>query len=57
MLRRRGISSVLHSGVAREGDQQRELKAHVWVTSGDQMVVGGEVAGQFTELARFSGTA
>ena len=56
MLRRRGISSVLHYGVAREEDE-RGLKAHVWVTSGEQMVIGGEVAGQFTELARFSGTA
>lgn len=56
MLRRRGISSVLHYGVARDG-QGDTLKAHVWVTSGEQMVVGGEVAGQFTELARFSGTA
>ncbi len=57
MLRRRGVSSVLHYGVAREADEQRGLKAHVWVTSGEQMVIGGEVAGQFTELARFSGTA
>lgn len=56
MLRRRGISSVLHYGVARDGPGDA-LKAHVWVTSGEQMVVGGEVAGQFTELARFSGTA
>ena len=57
MLRRRGLSSVLHYGVAREQGEARGLRAHVWVTSGEQMVVGGEVAGEFTELARFSGTA
>jgi hypothetical protein len=57
MLRRRGLSSVLHYGIARDSAEGRGLKAHVWVSSGEQIVVGGEVAGQFTELARFPDTA
>lgn len=54
MLKRRGLSTTLHYGVARGSSAEgRDLKAHVWVTSGDHMVIGGEVAPQFVELARF----
>lgn len=56
MLRRRGLSTVIHYGVARE-DDGKALKAHVWVTSGGHIVIGGEVAPQFTELAQFPSAA
>ena len=50
LLRRRGLDSALHYGAAkREGI----LKAHVWVRSGSQGVVGCEVAGDYALLARF----
>jgi hypothetical protein len=51
MLHRRGISSVLHYGVAREGEGG--IAAHVWVTVGGRAVIGGEEAPRFTCLATF----
>lgn len=53
MLWRRGLSCVLHYGIARERSPRGGLQAHVWVTSGGHMVIGEEVAAQFVELARF----
>jgi hypothetical protein len=50
MLRRRGLPAVLHYGVA---TTKSELKAHVWVRSGDLDVVGCENSGEFAEIARF----
>ena len=50
MLRRRGLASTLYYGAATiEG----ELKAHVWVKSGERDVVGCEVADEYAQLARF----
>jgi hypothetical protein len=50
MLRRRGMAVQLHYGAATiEG----KLKAHVWVRSGDQDVVGCEIADQYALLAVF----
>ena len=50
MLRRRGYSSTLHYGAA---TIDGELKAHVWVRSGDEDVIGCENAGDYALLARF----
>lgn len=49
MLRRRGIPSVLHYGVA----QSDGLKAHVWVDVDAQTVLGSEEAPRFACLASF----
>lgn len=50
MLRRRGLRSTLHYGAATiDGD----LKAHVWVRSGDLDVVGCDNAGDYALLAIF----
>lgn len=54
LLRRRGVASVMHYGVARTDG---ELKAHVWVTADGEDVVGGRVAVDHTELARFPAAA
>jgi hypothetical protein len=51
MLRRRGLDSVLHYGVGRDGDDA--LAAHVWVTLDGRVVVGEHEAAQFACLARF----
>ena len=51
MLRRRGIRSVLHYGVAQNAAEG--LRAHVWVDVGQRTVLGGEEATQFTRLASF----
>lgn len=51
MLRRRGIASVLHYGVAQ--DEVEGLKAHVWVGVGGQTVLGGAEAPRFSCLATF----
>jgi hypothetical protein len=44
------LASTLYYGAATiEG----ELKAHVWVKSGERDVVGCEVADEYAQLARF----
>jgi hypothetical protein len=48
LLRRRGISSRLHYGVARADDK---LITHTWLEAGGEIVVGGEVADGFSTLA------
>jgi hypothetical protein len=48
MLRRRGIASQLHYGVARDGDK---LVTHTWLEAGGEIVIGGEVAGEYSTLA------
>lgn len=49
MMRRRGVATRLHYGVAQSADQG--LRAHVWVTHGGTAFVGGEVAPDFVCLA------
>lgn len=50
MLRRRGYAAELNYGAATiEG----ELKAHVWVRSGENPVVGCENSDEYALLARF----
>lgn len=48
MLRRRGIPSRLHLGVAGGGE------AHAWVTVCDRTVIGGAGRERFVPLAAFS---
>lgn len=47
MLRRRGIASRLHYGVARDGNK---LVTHTWLEAGGETVIGGEVAGEYSRL-------
>ena len=49
MLARRGVGSTLHYGIARE----EGLKAHVWLSVGDEIVIGGREADGFTEVGTF----
>ena len=51
LLRRRGVPTALHYGVAQ--DQERGLSAHVWVTHAGETIIGGERAGDYTCLATF----
>jgi hypothetical protein len=53
MLRRRGIGSVLHFGVATLKDADRHLHAHAWLDAGGIEITGYPVAGEFTEVASF----
>jgi hypothetical protein len=48
LLRSRSISSRLHYGVARSGDK---LVTHTWLEAGGEIVIGGEVAGEYSTLA------
>lgn len=50
MLRRRGISSVLHFGVGRSDSS---LKAHAWLEAEGGFVCGGREAVDFTPIAGF----
>ena len=52
MLRRRGLGYSLHYGAA---NKDETVAAHVWVTSGEQDVVGYENQDEFAPLARFDG--
>jgi hypothetical protein len=51
LLRKRGINTRLHYGVAQDG--AGPLKAHVWVTHDGVAVIGGEEAEGYTCLATF----
>lgn len=51
MLRRRGIRSVLHYGVAQ--NPEKGLHAHVWIGVGDRLVLGGDEAAEFKCVASF----
>lgn len=51
ILRRRGIGTVLHYGVAQGDDSS--LKAHVWISYQGRSMLGGEVAGDYVCLATF----
>jgi len=48
LLRRRGIESRLHYGVARADDK---LITHTWLEAAGEIVVGGEAADGFSTLA------
>jgi hypothetical protein len=52
MLRRRGITSRLCLGVAREG---HELAAHAWIEIGENSIGVDPEIGRFTRLAEFGG--
>jgi hypothetical protein len=52
MLRRRGVPSTLVYGVARSAEGS--LLAHTWLMVGDQTVLGGEAAQEFTAVERWS---
>ena len=54
MLRRRGITSRVCLGVAREQDK---LTAHAWVEVGEESIVASPGAGAFTRLAEFGGSS
>lgn len=51
LLRRRGVATTLHYGVAK--DAEGRLSAHLWVRAGAHDVIGTENADQFTPLASF----
>jgi hypothetical protein len=55
MLRRRGISSTLHYGVAQDGP--KGLRAHVWISSEGRPVLGVDEAEEFACLATFPSPA
>ena len=48
LLRRQGIESRLHYGVARAGDK---LVTHTWLEAGGEILIGGEVAAEYSTLA------
>lgn len=51
MLRRRGVGTILHYGVAQSA--AKGLTAHVWITDDGVPIIGGEEAGTHTCLATF----
>jgi len=48
LLRSKGIESRLHYGVTREGDK---LITHTWLEACGEILIGGEVADQYSTLA------
>jgi hypothetical protein len=53
LLRSSGVDAVLHYG-ARHGRDAGTLEAHVWVSVGSKIVIGGEEAKDFREIATFA---
>lgn len=51
MLRRRGVASQMHYGIAAR--EEEGIKAHVWLSVGGATVIGGEEAPNFTCVASF----
>lgn len=47
LLHQCGVPSRLHYGVRREG---AKLRTHTWLEAGGAIVIGGEVADEFSEL-------
>lgn len=55
LLLRRGYPALVHIGTLKaEGG---ELKAHAWVESGDEVVIGGHELEQYTQLAVLEGAS
>lgn len=52
LLRRSGVDASLHYG-ARHRANDGALDAHVWVTVNDRIVIGGEEAANFAEVASY----
>jgi hypothetical protein len=48
LLRSRGIPSLLHYGAARA---EGKLVTHTWLEAGGEIVIGGEVAAEYSRLA------
>ena len=55
MLRRRGIPSTLHYGIGAK--ESGALNAHVWLSAGGEVLIGGENAADFACVATFSNEA
>ena len=53
MLRRRGISSALHLGVATGGEVGEPMKAHAWLDAAGVKVTGYPFDAAYTEVAGF----
>ncbi|MES2497951.1 MAG: lasso peptide biosynthesis B2 protein [Pseudomonadota bacterium] len=53
MLRRRGIGSALHFGVAKGESPAKALEAHAWLDAAGTPVTGYPVAPRFIEIACF----
>ncbi len=51
MLRRRGVTSVMHFGAAR--GEEKPLDAHAWLDAAGVEVTGYPVAERFAEIACF----
>lgn len=52
MLKRRGISSTLYLGLAKNRDN--ELRAHAWLRSGTVFLTGSQGKNQFTVVSTFT---
>jgi hypothetical protein len=52
LLRSAGFNAVLHYG-ARNDPDAGKVEAHVWVSIADEIVIGGEDAPAFAEIASF----
>lgn len=53
LLKNKGMRSTLYLGVRKSGDGS-SLEAHAWLDVGEQTILGGEVADQFTEVSSYT---
>ncbi|UUR08406.1 lasso peptide biosynthesis B2 protein [Sphingomonas glaciei] len=52
MLRRRGVEAILHYGVQLP-KPSGEIRAHVWVSVGGQVLIGAPQHADYTEVAHY----
>ena len=51
LLRRRGIPSSICFGVRKNGAQINQLGAHAWLMIDEDIVLGGDIADQYTQVS------
>ena len=52
MLKRRGVTSTLYLGLAKDG--QSQLEAHAWLRCGSSVLTGGGTSEGYTVIASFA---
>ncbi|MCC5939970.1 MAG: lasso peptide biosynthesis B2 protein [Balneolaceae bacterium] len=53
MMRKKGIPATVFFGV-KKGDGNEKIKAHAWLSVGPEIVLGGDVAGEYSPISRFA---
>ena len=53
MMRKKNIPATVYFGV-KKGDETEKIKAHAWLCVGSEIILGGDVADQYTPISMFT---